>query len=89
MSMRNNEDDGIFVYVGIWNGLRVAVMVDRPEYKRETAKEMSRWIRQGYDITRESLIDFRQNGLSKSSEIQAALAKKKTTASDDLFAGQK
>jgi hypothetical protein len=69
-------DEDVFVYVGILRGLRVAVMVDRPEYKKSTAKELAKWIRDGLVIDRETIQVFRKKGLASSKEVDSLKAKK-------------
>lgn len=64
MTNTRDEAETVFVYVGVSEGYRVAVMVDRPEYKKSTAEELSRWVRDGYAVQRETLTEFRKNGLN-------------------------
>lgn len=65
-----SDDDG-FVYIGIWEGLRVAVVVDDPTHREFTAKELRGFIRRGYTIERESFHSFREKGLASYEEIDA------------------
>jgi hypothetical protein len=45
--------DNEFNYIGInQDDLAVALVVDDPKYKKETAKTIAQWIRQGLSITR-------------------------------------
>lgn len=73
-------DENVYVYVGVWSGLRVAVMVDRPEYKKDTASELARWIKAGYTVEREPLATFRIKGMASSKDVEAL--KKSTRAHD-------
>jgi NADPH:quinone reductase-like Zn-dependent oxidoreductase len=50
------------VYVGIKNcGCMVAAMVDNPEHKKDTAKEIAKWIREGLTIERVTAEYVREN----------------------------
>jgi hypothetical protein len=42
-------------------GCVVAITVDDPEYKKDTAKEIGKWIRQGLAIERVSIETARQS----------------------------
>lgn len=59
------SDDTVYVYVGVFEGKRVAVMVDRPEYRKETAKQLAKWIRDGFIAQRETLDTFREKGFDR------------------------
>ena len=69
--MKQENDAERFVYVGVWEGLRVAVIVDSDDHKKDTAKEIARWVRYGYAINRELLSDFHKNGMASRAEIDA------------------
>jgi len=49
--MREKEE--VYAYVGIKScGCTVAAFVDKPEYKKDIAKEVASWIRDGWRVDR-------------------------------------
>ena len=66
------DDDGVFVYVGVRDGLRVAVVVDSPEHTKSIAKTVSGWIRAGYIVHREPMVVFREKRLASFNEIHGS-----------------
>ena len=43
---------GTHAYLGLKDGLAVAVVFDDPGYEKDTAKHVSQWIKQGRQIVR-------------------------------------
>jgi len=56
----------VFCYAAAKTGMPgfFAVAVDRPEYKKETAKDVAKWVRDGYAVSRVPLAEA-QSGLNK------------------------
>ncbi len=55
-------------YVGIRScGCRVAVIMDMPHNRTGTASTVADYIKSGYRIERESLEDFKANGMQRCS----------------------
>lgn len=43
----------VWTYLGVKPcGCAVAIMVDRPEYAKDTAKDIAKWIRDGWAVER-------------------------------------
>jgi len=52
--MNDRTAENVFCYAAAQPGMPgfCAVAVDRAEYKGDTAKDVSRWVRKGYTVTR-------------------------------------
>ena len=66
-----NKEDGLMVYVAKFPNTKGygAIAVDRPEYKKDIAKDISDWIKRGATVLHVSLEEG-QNGFCEYEELK-------------------